>query len=58
MIKKRQVMRNTFGDYRKKMAEMEHKSTIGNFLYVFLKELCPWITVHQKGDSLIFVLVN
>ncbi|XP_060552561.1 UPF0488 protein CG14286-like isoform X2 [Ruditapes philippinarum] len=28
MIKKRQVMRNTFGDYRKKMAEMEHKSTI------------------------------
>lgn len=27
MIKKRQVMRNTFGDYRKKMAEMERKSS-------------------------------
>ena len=27
MVKKRQAMRNTFGDYRKKMAEEEKKQT-------------------------------
>ena len=30
MVKKRQVMRNSFGDYRKTMAEEEKQSALGN----------------------------
>jgi len=47
LIKKRQVMRNAFGDYRKKMSDMEKKSTLGSsqfgfvYLYHFPFKMSP-----------------
>ena len=47
LIKKRQVMRNAFGDYRKKMSDMEKKSTLGSsqigfvYLYDFSFKMSP-----------------
>ena len=43
LVKKRQIMRNTFGDYRKKMALQEKKSSKSRSCQTF-KPLTSFIT--------------
>ena len=57
MIKKRQAMRNTFGDYRKKMRDSEKKSTAGKdsfVIYIIILLLHP-VSTNISGLSTVYI---